>query len=85
MLFLQEKKKLGKALRALLQVAEDPSKGEGAEEESPAAPSVSSSNKEIGSVDSSTLEEGFNLNIIIAVDCLQEVLFNLGSALSALF
>jgi len=69
----------------LLQVAEDPSKGEGAKEESPAAPSVSSSGKEMGGVDSSTLEEGFNPNIIVAVDRLREVLFNLGDTLSALF
>ena len=39
----------------------------------------------MGGVDSSTLEEGFNPNIIVAVDRLREVLFNLGDTLSALF
>ena len=69
----------------MLQVAEDSSKDKGAREESSATPSVSSSNKEIGSVDSSTLGEGFDPNIKVIVERLRKVLFNLGSTLGTLF
>ena len=69
----------------MLQVADDPSKDEGAEEESPAAPSVSGSDEEMGGVDSGALGEGFDPDIEVAVERLRKVLFDLGGALGALF